>query len=336
MGEARTANPSHRPPPRRPAPAPEPPPEPPDQPTGIEVAERGQDFIVWTWKPVDDATGYEGHAFPDGTPREDRPPLLAWVEPSFRAEGLAPGTVMGFYVRAVRETAGGRAVGPWSDRNFASTNPEPHVCTDEREATLAYSYYPAVLAEAWTGEPFRIEVPPNVREASLLLGEGWYEDQLVDPVNRMAQRIEDQLGYPVLAMIGEPGAEPAVRIELWEGQFDRSGLPVYCEDYPDFRTGMSARRQDPLTVYHEGFFDPENQCSSARKGRRRDNVIHEIVHLLGGEHYGEDTTPKNRDGRQTGWEMSYSLTAIRPDDSEHHLTDTDIARIGCVFPEVAR
>ena len=317
-------------------PAPEPPPEPPGQPTGIEVVERGQDFIVWTWEPVEDATGYEGHAFPEGTPREDRPPILAWVEPTFRAEGLVPGTLMAFYVRAVRETASGRAVGPWSDKNLGITNPEPHVCTDEREASLSDHYYPPVLVERWAGEPFRIAIHPDVYLASLALGADWYEDQLAGPVNRMAQRIEDQLGYPVLAQIGEPGAEPAVRIELWDGQFDRSRLRVYCEDYPDFRTGMNARPQDSLVVYHEGYFDPGNQCKSALRGRRIDNVIHEIVHLLGGEHYGADTTDNSLDGRQTGWEMSYALTWFQPPDSDIHLTELDIARIGCVFPEVAR
>ena len=315
-------------PPTIPAPAPEPapPPEPPGRPTGIEVVERGQDFIVWEWDPVEDATGYEGHAFPERIPREDRPPLMAWVEPTFRADGLAPGTLIGFYVRAVRETAGGRAVGPRSDKNLAFTNPEPHVCTDEREAALAY--HSAVLVEEWAGEPFRIAVHPDVYLASLALGADWYEDQLSGPVNRMAQRIEDQLGYPVFAQIGEPGAEPALRIELWDGQFDRSGLAVYCEDYPNFRTGMNARPRDSLVVYHEGYFDPGNQCKSALRGRRIDNVIHEIVHVLGGKHEGDE--------RPAGWEMSYALTWFTPDDSEIHLTELDIARIGCVFPEVAR
>ena len=96
-------------------PAPAPPPEPPRQPTGIRVVERGQDFIVWAWEPVEGATGYEGHAFPDGIPVFERPPHQVTAEPTFRAEGLEPGVLMGFFVRAIRETAGGRAVGLWSD-----------------------------------------------------------------------------------------------------------------------------------------------------------------------------------------------------------------------------
>lgn len=99
------------PPPTAPTPA-EPPPTPPGQPSGLRVVDVGLDFLVWTWDPVETATGYEGHAFPDGTPVSERPPLQVTVEPTFRADGLEPGTAMVFFVRAIRETAGGRAAGP--------------------------------------------------------------------------------------------------------------------------------------------------------------------------------------------------------------------------------
>ena len=112
-------------PPAAPTPAPEPPPTPPGQPTGIRVVDVGLDFLVWAWDPVEDATGYEGHAFPDGTPGPERPPLRVTVEPTFRAGGLDPDTVMVFFVRAIRETAGGRAVGPWSDPATGETLPPP-------------------------------------------------------------------------------------------------------------------------------------------------------------------------------------------------------------------
>lgn len=214
------------------------------------------------------------------------------------------------------------------------TEPEfSYTCTNEREASLAYHWHPAVLVEQWIGEPFRIVIHADVYEASLALGPNWYQDQIVDPINRMAERIEEQLGYPVMARIGESGADPAIRVELWNNQHSRDHLSVYCEDWPNFKTGMSAKRQFPLVIYHEDFFNPENQCKSALKGRIRDNVIHEIVHLFGGEHEGEDSTHKTADGSQPGWEMSTSLTLLRPNDSEFQLTETDIARIGCTFPK---
>ena len=81
----------------------------------------GVDFLVWAWDPVEAAGSYEAHAFPAGTPPSERPPLLVTVEPTFRADGLQPGIVMTIFVRAVRETAGGRAVGPWSDPGTGTT-----------------------------------------------------------------------------------------------------------------------------------------------------------------------------------------------------------------------
>ena len=83
----------------------------------------GRDFLVWAWDPVETATGYEAHAFPEGTPPSERPPLQVTVEPTFRADGLQPATVMVLLVRAIRETAGERAVGPWSDPGTAETLP---------------------------------------------------------------------------------------------------------------------------------------------------------------------------------------------------------------------
>ena len=112
-------------PPTAPEPPPPPPPAPPGQPTGIRVVDVGLDFLVWAWDPVEGATSYEAHAFPDGTPPSERPPLLVTVEPTFRADGLEPGTVMGILVRAIRETAGGRAVGPWSDQGTGETLTPP-------------------------------------------------------------------------------------------------------------------------------------------------------------------------------------------------------------------
>lgn len=107
------------------APAPAPPSEPPGKPTGIRVVEAGVYFLVWAWDPVEAATSYEAHAFPLGTPPSERPPLMVTVEPTFRADGLEPGTAMGIFVRAVRETAEGRAVGPWSDQGTGKTLTPP-------------------------------------------------------------------------------------------------------------------------------------------------------------------------------------------------------------------
>ena len=46
-------------------------------------------------------------------------------EPVFRLDGLEPGARYSVYVRAVRENAGGRAIGPWSDHGTGETLPNP-------------------------------------------------------------------------------------------------------------------------------------------------------------------------------------------------------------------
>ncbi len=95
--------------PTTPQAAPAPPPEPPGEPTGVEVAERGLNFLVWTWNPVEGATGYEAHAFPAGTPPSERTnPAVFTEQPTVRVDGLEPDTAMEIFVRAVRETAGGK------------------------------------------------------------------------------------------------------------------------------------------------------------------------------------------------------------------------------------
>lgn len=95
------------------------------QPTGIRVVDAGVDFLVWAWDPVETATGYEAHAFPRGIRASERPPLQVTVEPTFRVDGLEPNTAMGFFVRAILETAAGRATGPWSDLGTGKTLPPP-------------------------------------------------------------------------------------------------------------------------------------------------------------------------------------------------------------------
>ena len=92
--------------------APPPAPEPPSAPVVRVTA--GQDFVEWNWDPVEGATSYEGHAHPHPLPPGQRPPLQDILEPTFRVDGLAPGETWDFSVRAVRETAGGRAVSPWA------------------------------------------------------------------------------------------------------------------------------------------------------------------------------------------------------------------------------
>lgn len=108
---------------------PEPTPEPPGQVTGVKVADVGQDFVSWTWNAVEGATGYEAVPYLSSNPDGERETFFV-TEPSVRMDGFEPGTKISIHVRAVRETAGGRAVGPWSNRVHAETllpKPAPNV-----------------------------------------------------------------------------------------------------------------------------------------------------------------------------------------------------------------
>ena len=106
--------------PAAPAPTPPPPPEAPAKVTGIKAAEVGQDFILWTWDRAEGATSYEADVAPGQ-------PHVYPKEPSYRYEGLDPGTAHKIWVRSVRETAGGRATSEWSDGVEAFTLGPPSV-----------------------------------------------------------------------------------------------------------------------------------------------------------------------------------------------------------------
>ena len=156
------------------APAPPPLPAAPGQPTGIRVVDVGVDFLVWAWEPVQTATSYEAHVFPDGTPPTERPPLQVAAEPTFRADGLEPDTLMGIFVRAIRETAGDRVVGPWSDYGTGKTLPPPEPEPPPGQPTgirvvdagtdfLVWAWDPVETATGYEAHAFPDGTPPTER-----------------------------------------------------------------------------------------------------------------------------------------------------------------------------
>ena len=73
--------------------------------------------------------------------------------------------------------------------------PPPVVCTDERERASAFA---RASVPRWDGTPFRVDMvrnfPDFVTDADLL--------ELLAPIGRLADQIEEQLGYPVIEMGG--------------------------------------------------------------------------------------------------------------------------------------
>ena len=320
-------------PPTTPQVAPEPPPEAPGQPTGIRVVEVGQTFIVWAWDPVEGATGYQAEVFLAGLPPGQRGDPIITEEPTVRADDLEPRTEMEIFVRAVRETAGGRAVGPWSANSpVAQTLPEPLVCTDERERATTFS---PVLLPKWDGTPFRVDMirnfPESVTEDDLV--------QLLAPVGLLADKIERQLGYRILEMgdlipvpVGVPPGwnedEAAFRrncpLPRERGQIQgfymddtNGGAPtaraqgnVRCESFSYLSPGLGPGRWPCPGCYLDGV------------------TLHEIFHVLGFVHDDDYDFL----ARGEGVAMSNALTRGGGRDAEAVLwSDIDLLR--CIFPK---
>ena len=302
-----------------PAPEPAPPPERPGRPTGVRVVEVGRTFIVWAWDPVEGATGYQGHAFPAGTPPNERPPFRDTVEPTLREEGLELGARMGFFVRAIRETASGRAAGPWSSQTVAETWEEPRVCTDEREQALAFG---AILIDEWNGTPFRFyfdrdSVPEDER------GDVEY---MFETVERLSAKIENQLGYSTVEVGG------------WISQ----GVP--CRDGGERGRQQIVAFVSPETERGTNLVTASPRCADVQyygatmRGRRDGTIVHEIFHLFGFAHSPDvlvrtGTPHHSQSPPGVGYPMTTTLTGDYPESGEVPATYSDIDALRCIFPE---
>lgn len=281
------------------------------RPANVRVVDRGQHFIVWEWDPVEAATSYEAHAVPQGTPSEQRPPLVLVAEPTFRADGLEPGSAYTFFVRAVRETDGGLERGPWPQGAPGRTVPPQETvsiergplppCGDQRQiAQDRYSHpvYPNPVTHAWDTTPFRIYVEPK------------FSDEIREQVARFAWKLEYRLGYPVLD--GEVTDDPDdadIHVRFEQAVMDRGS-----------RASANSRIDPPtVQVAPEGADDDDN---------RRAMIEHEVSHLFG---LGHNTCSSH--GASAGVPMSVSLTCYFPGErTGRGAVEEDIDNIGCVFP----
>ena len=292
-----------------PAPAPPPEPKPLGEPANIRVVDRGLDFIVWEWDPVEGATAYQAHAFQSGTPNGQRPPLETVVEPTFRSGGLKPARAYTFYVRSVRQTDAGLERGAWPRgvRGYTVTpqetvsverGPLPS-CEDQQQiAQELHIRDPNPVTHAWDTTPFRVYVEPE------------FSDEVREQVARFAWKLEYRLGYPVLdAELADDLAEADIQVRFNQAVRDR-GYAAWANSALD----PPAVEVSPVTV------DTDD--------RRRALIEHEVSHLFG---FGHNAC--RSDGAGPGVPMSVSLTCVFPGErTGRGAVEEDIDNIGCVFP----
>jgi len=322
-------------------PAPPPPPQ-LEPPTRIWAVEVGETFIVWEWNAVNFATGYEVSTFPfyeDPGPGKRGEAVFSETT-SVRVEGLPPDTGMAVIVRAVAETATGRVEGPWSNQSALLAHRRAHavytlraevlICSDERERAGNFS---RLLVHEWDGTPFRVDMVDTFPDEAMPR----IAERLLEPVEDLADRIEDQLGYRILeggeVLPPPPGWPPTERqLSEWRCPPREPGQiqGLYVDRSVGGTDGSAwlpcvAFRYHPAAVTNGGLVNP-----GARTGYDAfvDGVtFHEIFHVLGFTH-PEDVEMLSRG---IGVPMSYPLRwTLYPDADSVFRQDIDA--LGCVFP----
>ncbi len=257
-------------------PAPAPPPEPPEAPTGIRVSDRGEDFVEWTWDPSEGATRYEADVYLAGSSVDERTRVHT-EEPSYRWEGLPPRTAVAIFVRAVRETAGGRAESEWAGPAGAltlSADIPVGACSDERQLALDWELDP-ILVPAWDPErPFRVWIDegPIRTGGDRIDRPDFLEEEVLEPLRDVADRIKERLGYsifdPTDLLLSRPSAgEPVIGVRVTEV---RASDPPWDPDCAVTVSPMSAIPGTAEVVYNEPSLTPRSPAQASPKtGRTR-------------------------------------------------------------------
>ena len=218
----------------------------------------------------------------------------------------------------------------------------PQLCSDERSLALRHSR--KVVGE-WNGTPFRVDMvrnfPDFVTDADLR--------QLLDPIGRLADQIEAQLGYRILEM-GDLIEVPARTSQGWDQGYERywrerrlvsepgQMLAFYLNDnnqaWDDGGSMMSAHLCCGTTSYNKRALglawtgdDPCCQGDANQFTREGETLVHEVFHLLGFVHTRADSP--------NGVPMSYGALHLpwRKESPIFHAARTDISALGCIFPE---
>lgn len=306
--------------------APAPPPPPPlTPPEGLTVVGQTETALTLEWEPVETATAYRVHVW---TLREIEVALMErTTETTFTADDLHRGTRYLVSVASLRDT----------EESERSPDVETHTLVPEyacgAEYDLARDF--AIIPHEWDGSPIRVDIIDNMPPDGFPLSH--LEAQL-GFIERMAEDIEWQLGYPVIER-GEVIPEPeglsvrsdcdncGVVVKGWERE-PRTAVAIHADQDPKrddgSSIGMWAQTWDGLTFWFR------YALAEADENLNWGVLNHEVFHLLGYRH------PDNPDpdGIAMNYESMYS-TQEREVRFYHYEDWQDIAELGCAFPENA-
>ena len=241
---------------------------------------------------------------------------------------------------------GAHAIENLGDQLVVGT-PPMRACTDERTLALGHDaqFGRYGMVAEWNGTPFRVDMvrnfPDFATDADL--------QELLDPIGRLADQIETQLGYRILEMgdlIDVPAGAPAG----WDQEFsrysqshlvrERGQIVVFYmnDDNPQDWDGlggspMSGHPCCGTITYNKRSLGPlwtgDDPCCQHNANRREgEALVHELFHLLGFKHYFDQH-------ELTGVQMSPGALD-RPGTTgslTYYAAWTDIENLRCIFPE---
>lgn len=205
----------------------------------------------------------------------------------------------------------------------------------ERQLALDWERNALLVPEWDPDRPFRVWVDQEaIRIGARELGRPNYlEEQVLEPLRVVADRIKDRLGYPIFdpydLLPSEPREETAVKVFRLYDLEPRDHNPWDPRCIPATHPPMSAAAPIAAVLFNDHLFDPAITCSSFEKIRTGRTIVHELAHVLGMKHAASTGDASSR--QRGGIHMSESLTGSFFFDPGDILPE-DIDALGCVYP----